>query len=421
MRCRSQLTALLAVGLIGLAACGRQADSTTQAGAAKPISSGKATGQITVWAMGDEGEKLGQLAQGFERENPGVSIKITPVPWDGAHDKLSSAIAAQQTPDMSLIGTTWMGEFAKDGAFDPTPPGFDQAAFFPSAWNSTVVNRTSFGVPWYSDTRSLYYRTDLAAQAGVQPPKSWDELMAFAKALKDKAGAVQGINLQAGGTGTWQTFLPLFWEAGGDVLSKDGKFTLDSPAMVKALGFYSSFFKEGVSDTTTQTSDVEAKFVNGQVGAFVSGPFDRSNIEKVASPDFKNKYAVAELPPGQSPSGFAGGGDLAVFKTAKNRDGAWKFIQYLSQPDVQANWFEVVGDVPAVKQAWQNPQLTSDKSLQVFGDQLSVAKAPPAIPTWEQIASVIDTEVEQVNKNGEDPAQAAKNMQAKATAIGTGS
>ena len=46
---------------------------------------------------------------------------MTPVPWDGAHDKIATAIAGRQTPDVSLIGTTWMGEFAGGGGLDPVP------------------------------------------------------------------------------------------------------------------------------------------------------------------------------------------------------------------------------------------------------------------------------------------------------------
>ncbi len=68
---------------------------------------------------------------------------------------------------MSLIGTTWMGEFAEAGGLMPTPEGLvDEADFFPGAWGSTEVGGTSYGVPWYVETRVLYYRKDLAEKAG---------------------------------------------------------------------------------------------------------------------------------------------------------------------------------------------------------------------------------------------------------------
>jgi hypothetical protein len=68
-----------------------------------------------------------------------------------------------------------MGEFAETGALDPTPDVIDPDSFFEGAWETTVVDGTSYGVPWYVETRLLYYRTDLADQAGLEPPGTWDE------------------------------------------------------------------------------------------------------------------------------------------------------------------------------------------------------------------------------------------------------
>lgn len=422
MKRHSSLAVVLAIGLISLAGCGRSATPTQADAPAQGVSAGPATGQITVWAMGDEGKNLSQLAAGFEKENPQVKVNITPIPWDAAHDKITAAIASGQTPDMSLMGTTNMGEYAKTGGLDPTPASIDKSQFFPSAWASTNINGTSYGVPWYSDTRCLFYRKDLAEKAGVQPPKTWDELKTFATALKQKAGATQGINLQAGGKGTWQTFMPFAWEAGADMVGPDQKFTLDTPAMQKALTFYNSFFAEGLSSKDKPADGaVDSGFVDGSIGSFISYPAEQGNLKKLAGPDFAGKYGIVPLPSDAAPSGFAGGGDFAVFKTAKNRDAAWKFIQYLSKPDVQATWYGIQGDLPSVQAAWQDPKLSSDEKLAAFGTQLKVAKAPPAIATWEQVATVLDGETEKVTRGGENVTDATKNMQSQATAVGTGS
>jgi multiple sugar transport system substrate-binding protein len=115
-----------------------------------------------------------------------------------------------------------------------------------------------------------------------------------------------------------------------------------------------------------------------------------------------------------------GGGDLAVFKKTQNRAAAWAFVNYLSQPDVQAKWFKTVADLPSVQAAWSDPSIANDANLAVFGTQLKDAKSPPAIPTWEQIATAIDTEVEKLTKSGEAPDAAAKAMQQQAASIGTG-
>ena len=150
-------------------------------------------GDISVWAMGTEGDNLGVLADAFMEEFPDVSVEVTAVPWDAAHDRLVTAIAGGDVPDVSMIGTTWMGEFATMGGLAPTPDSIDPAAFFEGAWDTTVVDGTSYGVPWYVETRLVYYRTDLAEEGGVtEAPATWEELTALAQATVD-GGAEFGI------------------------------------------------------------------------------------------------------------------------------------------------------------------------------------------------------------------------------------
>ena len=198
------VVATLTTTALALSACGRDSASGGESGAtAKDVSSGKATGTITVWAMGAEGEKLPALAKEFEAANPGAKVNVTAIPWDAAHDKFTTAITAGKTPDAAMVGTTWMGEFAGLDALDPTPPSIDKSEFFEGAQKTTEVDGTSYGIPWYVETRLVYYRTDLAKKAGFnEAPKDWEGLKSMAKAMQTKAGAKWGIGLQAGGTGS---------------------------------------------------------------------------------------------------------------------------------------------------------------------------------------------------------------------------
>jgi multiple sugar transport system substrate-binding protein len=421
MTTRRWRTVAAALTVLAAAGCGRQ-EPAGGGDAAKPVREGQAQGEITVWAMGTEGEKLSGLAKDFEVANPGAKVTVTAIPWDAAHDKIATAIAGRQTPDVSLVGTTYMAEFAKSGALDPTPSIIDRGRFFGGGWDTTVVNGTSYGVPWYVETRLLYYRTDLAERAGVKPPANWSELTAFATAVKTKSGAKWGLNLQAGGQGTWQTFMPFAWQAGGSITDESGKkFTLDSPAMVKALEYYQSFFSAQLSPATLlRPGELEQGFVDGSFGAFFSGPWHLGLIKEQGGAGFTGKWAVARMPKEATGTSFVGGGDLAVFKDARNRDAAWKFVQYLTRPEVQVKWYGEVGDLPSVKDAWQDHTLSADPMLRTFGEQLGEAKSPPAIATWEQVAAVIDAEIEKVVKGASSPADAAKSMQAQASSIGTG-
>ena len=262
---RTPLVAIALVVALAATACGTNSGSGngawasgapasvggSQAAGSQPASSGGASpaanlsGDLTVWAMGNEGTKLTTLADAFMKANPGVKVSVTPVDWGQAVAKLQTAIAGNTTPDVSQMGTDMMGQFGATGAFEPVPADIDPSAYFESAWNTNIVGGVVSGVPWYVETRLLYYRTDIAAKAGITaPPATWDDLKAMAKAMKDKGGAKWGISL---GTKNWQEYFPFLWSNGGDVVDASGKPALNSPQAVEALTFYDSFFKEGLT------------------------------------------------------------------------------------------------------------------------------------------------------------------------------
>jgi multiple sugar transport system substrate-binding protein len=416
---RRLLVAAVAVAALALSACGRDSDDGgAQQG--EEVSGGAASGEISVWAMGTEGEKLSELADAFMEENPDAKVTVTPVPWDGAHNKLSAAIAGQATPDVTMLGTTWVGEFAKTGALDVVPPDLvDSNAFFPGAWETGVVDGTSYSVPWYVETRLLYVNKSVAEKAGItSPPKTWAELTQAAKNMQAKGGAKQGLYLQPGQTGAWQTVMPFVWQNGGDI--HDGqKFTLDSPEAVQALEYYKSFYDSGLSSRDRlREGETEPKLLSGEIASFVSGPWHIGLLDELGG---EGKYELWPMPSGSGDfTSFIGGSNMSVFKSSKNRDAAWKFVAFLMRPDVQVTWYQTVADLPSVQEAWDNETLAGDEQLKVFGDQLDTAKAPPSIPTWEQIAAGVDTELEKLAKGTTSAADAASAMQSQATSIGTG-
>jgi multiple sugar transport system substrate-binding protein len=403
----------------GTEAGGTAGDQTADEGSEGAASEGDAEGSITVWAMGTEGEKLEVLAKDFMAENPNVSVDVTAVPWDAAHDKIVNAIAAGEVPDVSMVGTTWMGEFAKLGGLAEVPSSIDPSAFFEGAWGTTEVDGVAYAVPWYVETRLIYYRTDLAEKGGVtEAPADWDGLTKLAQGLVD-GGAEVGISLQPGGTGAWQTFMPFFWQAGGEIMDDQGNFTLDSDACVEALTFYDSFSENGLAPDAVSDVPVEAQFADGTVGAFISGPWMIGLVGDAGADPAT--WTVAHQPKNQSATSFVGGSNLAVLDQADNQAAGWAFVEYLSRPEVQVKWFETVADLPAVTAAWDDPALADDELLASFGDQLDEAKAPPSISTWEQIAAEgIDAQLEQVVQGNTSPEDGCAAMQQAAESIGTG-
>lgn len=404
---------------LALTGCGRSDEAGTTADNAGSITDGPATGTVEVWAMGTEGELLPELAEQFEADNPDVTVNVTPVPWESSTEKINTAIATGEVPDVMQVGTTLMSGFVGLNGLAPTPEGIDSEAFFPGAWDTTVVDGTSYGVPWYVESRVLYYRTDLAEESGVAAPETWDDLTAFAAGLQD-AGAEHGIALQTRGNSTALMYLPFYWQAGGEIMDDAGAFTLDNDAQVKALEYYSSFMRDGLAPPVLVEDEKVQNFIDGKLGSFVSGPWERANLLTTAGDDFADKFGVVPLPADEATASFIGGSDLAVLADAANPDAAWKFVQFATDPATQVDWFEISSDLPAVQASWEDPTLADDDAVAVYKEVLTTARSTPAIPTWAEIEHELDLVIEQVIAGDLSPQDAAARMQEAATSIGTG-
>ena len=216
--------------------------------------------------------------------------------------------------------------------------------------------------------------------------------------------------------------MPFAWSAGASITAPgDKEFTLDTPEMQEGLSYYQSFFTDKLAGTDLPPNQTEAQFVNGSVPMFISGPWMVGSVTKLGGDKIKNNIGVFQMPMKKTATSFVGGSNFVVFKNGKNKDSAWKLVKFLSDAKTQAEWFKLSADLPAVKSAWDDPSISSDPLLPVFGKQLDDAKAPPAIVNWEQVATAFDTEVEKMAKAGQSPADTAKAIQTKASSIGTGS
>lgn len=409
---------------LGVAACsggdsgpgdnGNDDAGGTEAASGDAATGGEAGGTLTVWAMGAEGEQLPDFVADFE-EQEGVTVEVTPLPWDIAHDKLITSAAGGQSPDVTQMGTTWMGEFVELGVLAETPESIDPGRFFEGPWSTTEVDGTSYGVPWYVDTRVMYYRTDLAEEAGFDgPPETWDQLSELATAMQADAGAKYGINLSPD---NWQELMPFAWQAGAELQGEGGELSLDSEAMVEGLEYYDSFFEDGVAAEPVTNFAVEQGFVDGTHPIFFSGPWHMSLIRELGGEEFEGNWDVAPMPKNDNRNSFVGGSDLVVYNTSDQQDLAWRFVEWMTQTETQQAWYEAVSGLPSVTEAWESGDLADDEQLAVFGTQLESTVAPPRIPEWEEVAEAINGDMEQVTVGDMDPADAAAEMQQQADAI----
>ena len=382
--------------------------------------------RLTVWAMGNEGILIRNMADRFEELNPNVRIITQSIPWAAAHEKLVTGVIGGMAPDISQLGTTWMAEFNSMAALEPLDSHLQKSSlvkiddFFTSALSSTFLDGQRFGLPWYVDTRVFFYRTDIAAAAGFSEfPKTWEELKALAKAImqnkaRDKSPGF-AFSLP---TNDWQIFLMFFWQAGGQIFPEGGLSPLlTAKPAIEAFEFMRSFFNENMASLTSgRDMDLLTAFETGFFPLFIAGPWMVSSLD-MSKPQLAGSWTTAPMPANQSGASFIGGSNLVMFKSSKNKEWAWKFIEFMMTAENQSAWYGFSKNLPAVQAAWDSPALAENPHLKAFRQQLENAIAPPTIPEWEQIANAVSDVVEPVMHGKRTATEALSDLSTKAAII----
>jgi len=356
---------------------------------------------IRFWAMGREGEVATELVAGFERENPGVRVRIEQLPWSAAHEKLLTAFAGDATPDLAQMGNTWLPEMAALGALEPLQPMLDATPsikaedHFAGIWQTNRVDGIAVGMPWYVDTRLLFYRRDLLAQVGfATPPADWSEWLRCLAALK--AGPVALPILLP--TNEFEPLLALALQQPGELLRDSGRRgNFSGPGFRTALQFYLQMFERGYAPgvANNQVANLWQEFGRGTFAFYLSGPWNIGEFKRRLPAELQSAWATAPLPgplPGRGPgASVAGGASLVLFKRSRVKPLAWKLVEYLSRPAVQLQFYRLTGNLPPRRSTWALPleggaSLLEDPHAKAFAQQLEQVRPAPAVPEWERIA-----------------------------------
>ncbi len=350
---------------------------------------------LTFWTIGREGEAVVQLIPDFEREHPGIHVKVQQLPLTAAHQKLLTAFAGGSTPDITQLGNTWIPELAALGALEPLQSRVDASAevkpvdYFPSIWATNNVDGTLYGVPWYVDTRLLFYRKDLLKKAGFDaPPRDWAEWRAMLAKLSEPAGTNYGALLP---TNEFEQLLSLALQQDDPILRDGNRYgNFRSAGFKQALAFYVDTFKlkQAPMITNVEAGNPWTEFGRGFYAFYFSGPWNIGEFRKRLPESQQDNWSTAALPGPNGPGASnAGGSSLVIFRNSPHKDDAWQLIEYLSRPDVQARFYELLGDMPPRRSSWEKPALRNDPKAAAFRDQLERVKPTPPIPEWERIAT----------------------------------
>ncbi len=403
---------------VGASACGSGSSSGSGSGSSGGTSASgtadaggpKRGAKVTMWIMNNGPEPVAdteRILKPFE-DKTGVDVDVKLVGWDVQLDRIRNAAISGEGPDITQAGTTQVPFFAALGGFEDVSGDVGsiggKGAYSPGVWGTTQVagQKGTWAVPWFTETRAIYYRKDALEEAGIDPATAftdWDTMRATLQRLKE-VGEVGGKPIKPfGGPGKKAFDLvhnvaPFIWDAGGDELSADDRTSaIDSPQAVQGVSYYAGLVKDGLADPAALEKDgqgVEDAFKGGDYATFVGGPWVLQSVSRKDDEAWdataRKNIGVAPLPKG--PTGkaysFVGGSNLMLMKTAKDKGSAWAVMQYLSQDAVQKSYAELMGMLPARK-APQEQVGTSSPDRKQFLTAIQDGRSYRPIPQWAQV------------------------------------
>jgi multiple sugar transport system substrate-binding protein len=385
-----RLTLPLLLGLVCAAGCGADASHRRV---------------VSVWAMGREAEVLAELLAPFRRAHPDIELRIEALPWSAAHEKLLTAFAGDATPDVCQLGNTWIPELAALGALEPLGGDVAHSAsvqpddYFPGIWDTNVIGGVLYGVPWYVDTRLLFYRRDVLAEAGfATPPSTWDEWTRMLAAIKARVGPERYSVLLP--LNEFVPLLVLAIEQPDPLLRAGGRYgNFRSPGFRRALGFYVEMFRHHWAPPVaeTQIANVWTEFGRGYYSFYISGPWNIDEFKRRLPADEQASWMTAPMPGPTGPgASLAGGASLVIFRRSRHKKEAWQLLEFLSSPDVERRFYELTGDLPPRRSTWRAPQLAGNVYARAFREQLERVKPTPKVPEWERIVTEMRLMAERV-------------------------
>jgi multiple sugar transport system substrate-binding protein len=354
---------------------------------------------VEFYGLGREGEVVAELIPEFERRNPGIKVVVQQIPWSAAHEKLLTAHVGDSTPDVAQMGNTWISEFAAMRALEDLSPfvaqskSVDQRDYFPGIWATNLVDGALYGIPWYVDTRVLFYRSDILESVGYpKGPRTWDEWRDAMQKIVSQKRARYPLLLP---TNEWDPPVILALSNHSTLLTPDGtRGAFRQREFAEAFAFYGEIFHRGwaPSVSNAQIANLYQQFAQGEFAMYITGPWNVGEFRRRLPAELQDKWATAPMPSrdGRTPGiSMAGGSSLVIFRASEHKAAARKLIEFLSEPAQQVRFFELTGDLPARRTAWKSPVLAAEPRFPAFREQLESVLPLPQVPEWEQIATAI--------------------------------
>jgi multiple sugar transport system substrate-binding protein len=291
-------------------------------------------------------------------------------------------------------------------------PSFGWNDFWRAERNVATVNGKVIGVPALVDNLALVYNKRLFAQAGLAPPTpnwTWSDFENAAIKLTNPSKKQFGwayVNDASEDT-VWR-YWALLWQAGGSILSPDGKHAaFDSPAGLKALKFLQTLAQHNAIYFDNGSGNYLGLFTSGHIGMLYTGPWDLGQI--IAG---KQPYGVQILPADQNHQTISGPDNWVVFNNGSARvKAAVEFLKWFTSPAIDLKWALMTGDLPirasVAKLSGYAEYVKKYPGIATWVQNLNNAtQSRPVTTTYPKISTVIGQMVQSVLLGKAQPQQA---------------
>ncbi len=373
-------------------------------------------------------DQMNEVASEFMAANPGIKVEMTYVPYEQVHDKFVTGAATNPpTYDVVMTDVVWYDEFIKKGYLaETTAMATDDMKqnIFPAAWNVVTRNGKSYGMPWLLDTKYLYYNTDLLKQAGFEnPPKTWEELLTQAQAIKD-LGLVEYpiVWSWAQAEAAICDYTALLFGNGGKFLDENGQPAFNNAQGVAVLDWMKKTIDDGITNPASVTyleGDVLNTFNQGKAAfalnwlfMFDTANFDTENSQVTGKVGITNIPVFASVggnPPSASVDGSSG---FSITATSPNVEAAWKYVTFLTSLETQMKYSS--NQLPIWSTAYQDANLEALKAaarsnpttVPAFADQFQWAVLRPNISYYQEGSTALQLALQEA-LTGQKSAQEA--------------
>ena len=371
---------------------------------------------LRLWIMNNGPEPVRdteRILAPFERQT-GINVQVELVGWDVQYQRITNAALSGEAPDVTQAGTTQVPYFAMLRGFDNLANRVGEIggrkAYAPGVWATSGVAGSSavWGVPWFTEARTIYYRKDIYRKAGINPKTAFKDWASFRRTLmklrsvKSFKGRPVAPFGQPGKT-AWDLvhhIMPFVWGSGGTELAKNRRSAaITSPQAVRGVKYFADLIPSGVflkSSLERNAPQVEEQFKGGRIATWIGGPWVLASAKRADDEawvrEARGNIGVAQMPVG--PTGkfytFVGGSNLMMFKKSRHKSEAWRLIKFLSRDDTQLAYARLMGMFPA-RLAPQKKQGKVNANQAAFYQAITHGRTYAAIPQWGPIENVYKT------------------------------